>query len=64
MFPGPPVRGEFSFTALREPRHVTGQFVRKAAKLGFPGLRLHGLRGTHETLLRRASARRRRPLWT
>jgi integrase len=51
MFPGPPVRGEFSFTALREPRHVTGQFVRKAAKLGFPGLRLHDLRGTHETLL-------------
>lgn len=51
MFPQPPARGEFSFTALREPRHVTGQFTRKAAKLGFSGLRLHDLRGTHETLL-------------
>jgi integrase len=51
MFPASPAGGEFSFTALREPRRVTEQFTRKAAKLGFPGLRLHDLRGTHETLL-------------
>lgn len=51
MFPAPPAGGEFSFTALRDPMHVTKQFTRKAAKLGFPGLRLHDLRGSHETLL-------------
>jgi integrase len=51
MFPAPPAGGEFSFTSLRDPMHVTKQFTRKAAKLGFPGLRLHDLRGTHETLL-------------
>jgi integrase len=27
------------------------EFVRQAHKLGFPGLRFHDLRGTHETLL-------------
>jgi integrase len=51
MFPASPAGGEFSFSALREPRRITEQFTRKAAKLGFPGLRLHDLRGTHETLL-------------
>jgi integrase len=51
MFPAPPAGGEFSFTALRHPMHVTKQFTRKAAKLGLPGLRLHDLRGSHETLL-------------
>ena len=52
MFPSSPPRGEsFSFTRLRNPRVVTAAFVRRAAKLGFPGLRFHDLRGSHETLL-------------
>jgi len=51
MFPAPPAGGEFSFTALRHPMHVTKQFIRKATKLGFLDLRLHDLRGSHETLL-------------
>jgi integrase len=52
MFPCPPARGEsFSLTKLRHPRNTTKEFVRKAAKLGFPRLRLHDLRGTHETML-------------
>jgi integrase len=52
MFPNPPRPGEdFSFTKLRAPDSVTKQFVRRARKLGFSGLRFHDLRGTHETLL-------------
>jgi integrase len=52
MFPNPPPPGEsFSFTRFRNPRVVTAAFVRKAAALGFPGLRFHDLRGSHETLL-------------
>jgi integrase len=52
MFPCRPVRGEmFSFTKLRSPGDVTDRFRSVAAKLGFAGLRLHDLRGTHETLL-------------
>jgi integrase len=52
MFPNPPSPGEgFSFTKLRTPDNTTKEFTRRAAKLGFPGLRLHDLRGTHETLL-------------
>jgi integrase len=52
MFPNPPRPGEsFSFTKLRNPRNTTKEFVRKATRLGFPGFRLHDLRGTHETLL-------------
>jgi integrase len=52
MFPNPPARGEdFSFMKLRNPRNTTKEFVRKGTALGFPGLRLHDLRGTHETLL-------------
>jgi integrase len=52
MFPGPPSPGEsFSFSKLRRPRNTTKAFVRKAVALGFHGLRLHDLRGTHETLL-------------
>jgi integrase len=52
MFPNPPAHGEeFSLVKLRNPRDTTKQFVRKASALGFPGLRLHDLRGTHETLL-------------
>ena len=33
------------------PGNVTKEFRRRARKLGFPKLRLHDLRGTHETLL-------------
>jgi len=52
MFPNPPAPGEgFSFTKLRNPRNTTKEFVRKATALSFAGLRLHDLRGTHETLL-------------
>jgi integrase len=52
MFPTPPAHGEsFSFTALRTPTTVTKAFLRKVKALGFPGLRLHDLRGSHETLL-------------
>jgi integrase len=52
MFPNPPAPGEdFSFLKLRNPRNTTKEFMRKAAGLGFPALRLHDLRGTHETLL-------------
>ena len=51
MFPNPPGPGkELTFTAPRRPRVVTKEFARKARKLGFK-LRLHDLRGTHETLL-------------
>jgi integrase len=52
MFPNPPGPGEsFSFTRPRNPRNTTTEFVRKATGLGFAGLRLHDLRGTHETHL-------------
>jgi integrase len=52
MFPGPPAQGEsFSFTRLRAPNNTTKEFLRRARLLGFPDLRLHDLRGTHETLL-------------
>jgi integrase len=52
MFPNPPEPGEsFSFTKLRNPRNTTKAFVRKVAKLGFAGLQLKDLRGTHETHL-------------
>ena len=48
IFPSP---AELDFTRPRNPRSVTKEFARCAAKLGFPGLRFHDLRGTHETLL-------------
>ncbi len=52
MFPNPPGAGEdFSLLKPRNPRNTTKEFKRKAGKLGFPKLRLHDLRGTHETLL-------------
>jgi integrase len=52
MFPNPPAPGEgFSFSKLRNPRNTTKEFVRKATALGFGGLRLHDLRGAHETVL-------------
>ena len=51
IFPNPARLGKFSFTALRNPNNITKEFAIKAAALGFPGLRFHDLRGTHETLL-------------
>jgi len=52
MFPNLPAQGEsFSLTSLRTPGNVTKEFIRRARLLGFPELRLHDLRGTHETLL-------------
>jgi integrase len=52
MFPAPPERGEdFDFTKPRHPDAFSKQFMRKARALGFPDLRFHDLRGTHETLL-------------
>jgi integrase len=45
MFPNLPAPGEgFSFTRLRNADNMTKEFVRKARKLGFPGLRFHDLR--------------------
>jgi integrase len=51
MFPNPPARSGFSFVIPRVPRALTKAFAIRARKLGFPGLRFHDLRGTHETLL-------------
>ena len=51
MFPNPTRLGKFSFTGLRNPNNITKEFAIKAAAIGFPGLRFHDLRGTHETLL-------------
>jgi integrase len=38
-------------TRLRDARSLTKEFIRRARKPGFPRLRSHDLRGTHETLL-------------
>jgi integrase len=46
MFPSPG-----TLTRPRNPRAVTTAFAEKASAIGFPELRLHDLRGTHETLL-------------
>jgi integrase len=52
IFPNPPAKGAvFSLSAPRNPRNTTKEFVRKATALGFKDLRLHDLRGSHETLL-------------
>lgn len=64
MFPAPPAVGEsFSFAKLRCPKNITQEFQHKAGKLGFgpafvrarnpnrSKLRLHDLRGSHETAL-------------
>jgi integrase len=52
MFPNPPALGaSFSLTGLRNPRNMSKEFMRKATRLGFRGLRFHDLRGIHETLL-------------
>ena len=53
MFPADP--GALAFP--RHPDAVTKQFMARAAKLGFPGLRFHDLRGTHLTLLWIAACR-------
>ena len=51
MFPNPPALGELNFVTPRYGRPVTRAFKRRASRLGFPTLRFHDLRGTHETLL-------------
>ncbi len=47
VFPKSPV----ALTTPRPPRYVTHDFVARAAKAGFAGLRFHDLRHTHATLL-------------
>lgn len=52
MFPALPSRGgTFDLAKPRNPRHVTQEFLRRSAALGFPSLRFHDLRVTHETHL-------------
>jgi len=52
MFPAPAMAGErFDLARLRDVNAVTRGFKRKARKLDFPKLRLHDLRGSHETIL-------------
>ena len=51
MFPNPPALADLNFVTHRHGRPVTRAFRRRAGGLGFPGLRFHDLRGTHETLL-------------
>jgi integrase len=51
MFPDPLRLAEGKLTLPRSPVSVTKIFDRRAARVGFPNLRLHDLRGTHETLL-------------
>ena len=50
IFPSPAVL-ETDLTRPRDARGLTKEFRRRARKLGFPTLRFHDLRGTHETLL-------------
>ena len=50
MFPGMPERGTLSLTRPRHPNIVTKLFQRRARRLGFE-IRLHDLRGSHETIL-------------
>jgi integrase len=51
LFPSLNMHGELTFTTPRRPRNVTKEFVRKAMALGFPDLRFHDLRASHETAL-------------
>jgi integrase len=52
MFPALPEKGEpFTLTKPRDPRNTSKEFRRKVVKLGFKDLRLHDLRGSHETCL-------------
>jgi integrase len=48
MFPG---GGRGELTKLRRGNAVTRSFAKRAHRLGFPGLRFHDLRGSHETVL-------------
>ena len=45
------LRRSADFLKPRRPKGVTDGFTSRAEQLGFPGLRFHDLRGTHETLL-------------
>jgi integrase len=52
MFPTTPVKGKpFSLSAPHDPRNTSKEIIRKAATLGFKGMRVHDLRGGHETAL-------------
>jgi len=52
VFPGTPAPGErVSLTKLRNADSLTKVFAKAVRKLGFPDLRFHDLRGSHETLL-------------
>ena len=42
---------EVDLTKLRDPKAVTREFCRQARSRGFPALRFHDLRGSHETAL-------------
>jgi integrase len=59
IFPAPTADGEelLDFSRPRDARNITKVFSRRAAKLGFPKMRFHDLRGTHETLLLVAGVR-------
>jgi integrase len=57
MFPNAPARGEkFSLTKPRNPRNTSRRIKAVFRRLGFPELRLHDLRGCHETALLDAGA--------
>ncbi len=49
--PCDPGKGEFDFTAPRNPRNFSKEFARRAGKLGFGSTRFHDLRGIHATAL-------------
>ncbi len=52
LFPSLPGPGrKFTFSKPRDPDNTTKEFKLKAIKLGFRDLRLHELRGSHETCL-------------
>jgi len=46
LFPSP-----VDFVRAREAESVSRDFRKRVRKLAFPGLRLHDLRGSHETIL-------------
>jgi len=50
VFPSAAI-SRIDFTRPRHPEAVTKNFVTRATKLGFAGLRFHDIRGTHETML-------------
>jgi integrase len=51
LFPSLNFQDELTLTTPRRPRNVTKEFARKAKALGFPKLRFHDLRASHETAL-------------